>query len=81
MDAERLRCNFPGLYLNGGIAKASLTGCHERIEEEMKRRFRIAWDRGRYTPRLDHLAPPDISLGNIRKYAQLYLRLSRQPPD
>ena len=40
--------------------------------ETWERCFRVAWTQGRYTPSLDHGAPPDIPWDNVRYYADRY---------
>ena len=79
MDAGRLRDAFPKLYLNGGIAKRALTMGEWDIEREMDRRFRVAWEKGRYTPQLDHGAPPDIPWANLLVYAEYYRDWAHSP--
>ena len=79
MDAAKLRAAFPELYLSGGIAKGALTKGPAEIDEEMERRFRTAWTQGRYTPGLDHNAPPDIPWANLQHYAKRYLELAAGP--
>jgi len=70
MDAEKLRRAFPTLSLNGGIDKRALTKGPAEIDAELERRFATAWKHGRYTPSLDHGAPPDIPWANFAHYAQ-----------
>ena len=76
MDAGKLREAFPELYLNGGIAKGALTKGPTEIDSEIEDRFEVAWQYGRYTPSLDHLAPPDIPWVNVQHYARRYLELA-----
>lgn len=76
MDAGRLREAFPDLFLNGGIAKGALAKGTAEIDAEVESRFRTAWAHGRYTPALDHLAPPDIPYANAQHYARRYLELA-----
>ena len=72
MDAARLRETFPQLYIQGGIAKGAIARGGEELREEMKRRFTTAWQKGRYAPRIDHGAPPDIPWANLQEYAKLF---------
>ena len=72
MDVGALREAFPALNLNGGIDKRALAQGREAIDAELERCFRVAWSKGRYTPALDHGAPPDISWDNVRYYADRY---------
>lgn len=81
MDVHELRSTFPSLYLNGGIAKGALTKGKKEIYFELKRCFNVAWKMNRYTPRLDHLAPPDISFENIKHYAAIYLEMAYTNPN
>jgi hypothetical protein len=80
MDAFELRSSFPSLYLNGGIAKGALTKGLKDIQFEIERRFKVAWSMNMYTPRLDHLAPPDISFENLKHYANIYLDMAYANP-
>ncbi|MGQ9682418.1 MAG: uroporphyrinogen decarboxylase family protein [Anaerolineae bacterium] len=81
MDVGALRTAFPDLSLNGGIDKRTLALGPAAIEAELERCFTVAWRSGRYTPSLDHLAPPDISWSNAQYYAQRYLRWCCEPND
>ena len=79
MDAEELRRAHPALGLWGGIDKRALTHGPAEIETELRRRFAVAWRRGRYFPHLDHGAPPDISWENIQFYARKYVEYCAAP--
>ncbi len=71
MDVARLREAFPTLNLSGGMDKRALaTGDGAVIDAEVARCFRVAWGKGRYTPALDHGAPPDISWHAAQRYAE-----------
>jgi len=76
LGTGRLREAFPDLFLNGGIAKGALAKGIAEIDAEVESRFRTAWAHGRYTPALDHLAPPDIPYANAQHYARRYLELA-----
>ncbi len=71
MDPRELLEQYPTLCCDGGINKVAVATGGEALEEECARRFRTAWDLGRYLPALDHLAPPDISWKNAQHYARL----------
>jgi len=79
MDVGEIRRQYPTLYLNGGIDKRAVANGGKALEEEMARRFRTAWECGRYTPGLDHSAPPDISWANAQRYAELFAGWCRSP--
>lgn len=79
MDIAGLRSTYPDLCLNAGIDKRALTQGPTAIDAEVERCMRLAWSKGRYTPALDHGAPPDISWDNIRHYARVYRRWCEQP--
>ena len=70
MDVVRLREAFPGFNLAGGIGKRALTRGPVEIDAELRRCIACAWRHGRYTPSLDHGAPPDISWENAKHYAR-----------
>jgi len=72
MIPKALRDTFPKFCLNGGINKVALTRGKTAIDEELECRFQTALDSGRYTPTLDHSAPPDISWENMIYFAQRY---------
>lgn len=74
MDAGELRAAFPTLNLGGGIDKRALVRGPAAIEDELRRRFITAWQKGRYCPSLDHGAPPDIPWNHVRHYAPIYRR-------
>ena len=83
MDPGALREQYPDLCCNGGIDKVAVAKGGQALEREFEQRFRTAWDLGRYTPSLDHSAPPDISWKNARCYARLFLAWHKSPegPD
>ncbi|MFC1600912.1 uroporphyrinogen decarboxylase family protein [Candidatus Sumerlaeota bacterium] len=79
MQAAELREAFPAFVLSGGIDKRAVARGGTALDEEVERRFKTAWERGRYVPNLDHMAPPDISWANIQRYAQLVLAWQTSP--
>jgi uroporphyrinogen-III decarboxylase len=79
MDTHELRRQYPKLCLNGGIDKTAVAEGGQRLEAEFERRFRTAWELGRYTPGLDHGAPPDISWANMKHYARFFLAWCKSP--
>jgi hypothetical protein len=81
MDVEELRISYPSLCLNAGIDKRALVRGPEAIRAEVERCLTVAWRYGRYTPSLDHGAPPDISWSNIQAYAKLYRAWCASPPE
>jgi len=52
---------------------------NQALEQECVRRFKTAWDLGRYVPALDHLAPPDISWESAQRYARIVREGSSGP--
>lgn len=74
MDAAELRAAFPRFNLCGGIDKRALVQGPAAIDNELRRRFAAAWQMGRYSPCLDHCAPPDIPWKHVRHYAPVYRR-------
>ena len=79
MDVEELRRSFPDFCLSDGIDKRAVAKGGEALEDEFERRFQAAWNLGRYTPALDHGAPPDISWANLQHYARLFLAWTQSP--
>ena len=79
MDTHELRRQYPTLCLNGGIDKTAVAEGGRKLEAEFERRFRTAWELERYTPGLDHGAPPDISWANMQHYARLFLAWCKSP--
>ena len=79
MDPGAIRAQYPNLCCNGGIDKVAVARGGEALEQEFEQRFRTAWDLGRYTPCLDHGAPPDIPWVNARQYARLFLAWCASP--
>ena len=79
MDVGRLREAFPEFVLAGGIDKRALVRGPAAIDAELKRRFTTAWTKSRYTPSLDHGAPPDISWANAQYYARRVVEFSEDP--
>ena len=69
----------PGSSLGDGIDKRAVARDGEALDDEFERRFRVAWDLGRYIPSLDHGAPPDISWANLQHYARLFLAWTQSP--
>ena len=79
MDPGALRAQYPTLCCGGGIDKVAVARGGHVLEREFARRFRTAWDRGRYAPSLDHSASPDITWANMRHFAQLFHAWQRSP--
>jgi uroporphyrinogen-III decarboxylase len=79
MDVAALRDAYPDLCLNAGIDKRVLTQDAAAIDAEVARCMAVAWKEGRYTPALDHGAPPDISWENIQHYARAYREWCERP--
>jgi hypothetical protein len=71
MDPSELLEQYPALSFVGGIDKVAVATGGEALEQECARRFKTAWDLGRYLPALDHLAPPDISWESAQRYARI----------
>jgi hypothetical protein len=71
MDPSELLEQYPSLSFVGGIDKVAVATGGEALEQECARRFKTAWDLGRYLPALDHLAPPDISWESAQSYARI----------
>jgi len=80
MDVRELRLRYPTLCLNAGIDKRALARGFSDIDAELARRMSVAWEGGRYTPALDHAAPPDISWENAQHYARRYREWCLHPP-
>jgi hypothetical protein len=70
LDVAQLRLDFPTFILNGGIDKRILTRRPAEIDAELAGCFAVAWEKGRYIPRLDNSAPPDIPWSNALHLAQ-----------
>ncbi len=79
MDIEKLRDSFPDICLRGGIDKTCLSGSKEEIEEEVKKKYGIAWRKNRYLPHLDHCVPPDVSWDNIRYFTEFCNKYGAKP--
>ena len=81
MNAKGDRSLLPELARSIGDREpdVAVAGGGQMLEQEFERRFRTAWDLGRYTPCLDHGAPPDISWKNARQYARLFLSWCESP--
>ncbi len=79
MDVAALREAYPTLNLNGGIDKRALAAGPAAIDAELRRTMSVAWSKSRYTPNLDHCAPPDISWDNMRYFAERYFAWCEHP--
>ncbi|MBT3296067.1 MAG: hypothetical protein HN919_14525 [Verrucomicrobia bacterium] len=79
MDPRELLEQYPTLSFVGGIDKVAVATGGEALEQECARRFKTAWDLGRYLPALDHLAPPDISWESAQRYARIVRACSSGP--
>ena len=79
MDPAPLLEQYPTLCLNGGIDKVAVAKGGSALDSEFQTRFAVAWKYGRYTPGLDHAAPPDISWKNIQQYSRLFLSYCKSP--
>lgn len=79
MDVAELRSMFPALSLIGGIDKRALARDPAAIDAELRRCFTVAWQAGKYIPKPDHGATPDVSWANIQYFAQRVLQWCAGP--
>lgn len=70
-DPGRYLSEFPRLFVEGGIDKRELRFSKEQARVEIVRRFRQAWQYGRYIPHVDHGVPPDVPLRNFLYLVEL----------
>ena len=70
MDVTRIRQEYPGLGIMGGIDKRALAGSRDDIRREVDR-VMSRFDRHEgFIPTLDHTAPPNVSLANFRYHLE-----------
>jgi hypothetical protein len=75
MDPAALRARFgPSLRLWGGVDKRELAKDEAAIEAHLRSLAPLV-EAGGFIPTVDHLVPPDVSLGNFRYYARRKLDL------
>lgn len=79
MEADQLRRDWPTLTLQGGIDKRAMTKGLAEIDAEVEKRYRTAWQLGRYLPTPDHGIPPDVSWRNICHFARRAKEWSASP--
>ncbi len=71
MDVRRVREMYPDLVILGGLDKRALFTDTAAIEREIKPKVTEMLPRGGFIPSLDHNVPPEVSLGNFRKYLEI----------
>ncbi len=68
-DAVALRKEYgQDLILGGNIDKRALIKGKYAIREEVMAKVPFLLEKGGYFPSVDHLVPPDVSLGNYQYY-------------
>lgn len=75
MDVVKLRAEYPGLGLMGGIDKRELTKGKMAIQAELEYKIGSIIDKGGYIPTIDHSIPPDISLSAFEFYLEVKRKL------
>lgn len=68
MDVRQVRERYPRLQILGGIDKRAVIKGGGAISQELRARVPVMLKEGGYIPFLDHLVPPDVSLGNFLDY-------------
>lgn len=68
MDVVRLRRDFPGLQLLGGIDKQLVAAGPAAIDRELMSKVPAVLETGGYIPTIDHSVPPDVSWENFVYY-------------
>ncbi len=70
-DPDRYLCQYPRLFLMGGIDKRELMYRKAQVRREVVCRYRTAREYGRYIPTVDHGVPPDIPVRNFLYMVEL----------
>jgi len=78
VDVNRIRGNFPELYMIGGFDKTVMHKGEQAMREEFER-ILPAIQSGRYIPSVDHQTPPDVDMKTYRIYMKLLLEYSIMP--
>ena len=68
MDVVKVREQYPGLQMIGGIDKRAVINGREAIDSELEGKVPAMFKSGGYIPYIDHHVPPDISLDNFIYY-------------
>jgi len=78
-DPLKLRKEFPGAALQGGVDKRALSANgKEGVKSELRRLQPLLKD-GAFIPHIDHFIPPDISYGTFCYYMELKRELLANP--
>jgi hypothetical protein len=67
MDVSKIRKQFPGLLMGGGIDKKALARTKADIDKEVQK-AEFVLKTGGYIPFVDHVVPPDVSWENFKYY-------------
>ena len=67
MDVLKVRKDFPGLALMGGISKSLIAQGREQIDIQLEK-VRATLKTGGYIPYMDHFAPPDVNFSEFSYY-------------
>jgi len=73
VDVNRIRENFPELFMIGGFDKTVMKNGEQAMRTEFER-ILPAIRSGRYIPSVDHQTPPDVTMENYK----IYLKLLRE---
>jgi uroporphyrinogen decarboxylase len=75
-EIMKLRADFPGLGLYGGIDKRALARSHREIDQEVLGKVPWMLKRGGYIPHIDHAIPHDVPLENYQYYRKLLTKVA-----
>ena len=67
MDVQKVRKDFPGLALMGGVSKSLVAEGREQIDLQLEKVKQVL-KTGGYIPYMDHFTPPDIHFDDYSYY-------------
>ena len=76
VDVNRIRENFPELFMIGGFDKTVMKNGEQAMRAEFER-ILPAIQSGRYIPSVDHQTPPDVTMKNYEGYMKLLREYTR----
>lgn len=71
MDIRKIRRDYPGLVILGGLDKRALFADGTSIEPEVMAKVPEMLRSGGFIPSLDHNVPPEVPLSNFNKYLEI----------
>jgi hypothetical protein len=76
MNIVKVRREYPGLVIMGGLDKRAMAKGKRAIDQELEEKLPVMFKHRGYIPFCDHLVPPDVSFSDFGYYRKRIVELS-----